>query len=393
MKNESLKTLDHPLFAECNNYLGRVASEVQVVEPTAVQLYSDIHDIPMELWRAFNDAVNTSGDLDKVGLYPRIFWGITNLAPDLEPEETASIRLRAEASVLIDKFQLKENSNTYYILFTHTLIQEVFYIFDSMLSLPEVLPYLGSVHLEKPRDAIVARPTDVVRRSFAIDLAIMALEFAFLHELYHVVCGHLDKLYVDYNELAMYAVGTQDCINEHQANNHKVFEIDADLMALSHMMMNFHSNKRVINLGNQPLENNEESIGQQFEKLGFSLTVFFRLIELWRRDVRLIYNNNADHPHPDVRDGCLMAHARRNADTKSDEAQHLANLYEQGRENAIESIVKMDGTIPTFGVTTDLGQDTAVNEIESLLSQLNSIRSQGVGPMDFRVRNRSLLRD
>lgn len=376
------------LREQCNSYLDLIASEVHVLLPCDIRLYGDLAYIPQTLYKYFNDALFASKrDFHKLGLDPCVFWGVTRICPELEKSHTTIPRLRPEASVLIDRTKIQSESNTYYILFTEAFVRDIFLAFDSILSLPSVLANVGHPDTERPKGEIIQRPQDDQRKQLAVYMAITAIEFAFYHEFFHVACGHLYELHAQHNRQAMYAVGSKEPIDVAEASIHKVFELDADLMALVAMVNNLRNNTKTVKL---PF-NITMDFSQRFEFLSFSITVLFRCIELWRRDVRLIYSNSSDHPHPDIRDSCLFSYFQKNISDREDESKAYVDAYRNGRNKAIDSISALDGAIPTFELHSDLGRDLAFRELDSLVSQVNHLRKTGVSHLDIRMRRKSQL--
>lgn len=325
--------------------------------------------------RAF--LASSAQQLEAIDLHHRLHFGIVERALDTGESSSG----RQDAYAVADPFAKPEEVPTSFVLFTLPFARDIFLAWDALLSRRELFTEVGDPEAEQPVAVVVSpRPSDPVRAAYARDQALLTLEFALLHEFYHVAAGHLAAINDGSPGARLHAVTTSTEQSHVESSRYKVLELDADVMALRHLTMNA--------LSGQPLVPHEvlttASDVERFHHIGRAVTLLFRLIELWRRNASLVYTAKDFHPHPDVRDATLHAYLRLNADPEGNRSTELAEAYSQGQSDIIDALEAMNTLAPNFGVVEGLGQDLAVREMEWLVPELNRIRKKGVGPTDFR---------
>lgn len=361
----------------CARYLRRLGGLSKLVEmPYGLhsQLDHGLGEFSVAA-RAF--LASSAQQLEAIDLHHRLHFGIVKRALDTGESSSG----RQDAYAVADPFAKPEEVPASFVLFTLPFARDIFLAWDALLSRRELFIEIGDPEAERPVAVVVSpRPSDPVRAAYARDQALLTLEFALLHEFYHVAAGHLEAINDGSPGARLHAVTTSTEQCHVESSRYKVLELDADVMALRHLTMNA--------LSGQPLVPHEvlttASDVERFHHIGRAVTLLFRLIELWRRNASLVYTAKDFHPHPDVRDATLHAYLRLNADPEGNRSTELAEAYAQGQSDIIDALEAMNTLAPNFGVVERLGQDLAVRETEWLVPELNRIRKEGVGPMDFR---------
>ena len=290
--------------------------------------------------------------------------------------ESSGLHMGPNAAVFYTEKPSESVPEKFRILFTESLVTEIIRIFEIILESDKTLPQIGQSPALKKFN----------RTSYAKCLIAITLEFVFYHEFCHICFGHLHRLYTERGLRSLHAVRVANPQQADQLSQAiKLYELDADVSAVSFMINQFKNRRLSLYSDNDQLD----STTGFFYSLGLALTIFFRMIESWRRDSDPVYSARyADHPHPDVRDSVITAHIRVNASEKKAKNVALHKAYDQGREEAINIIADLDYFIPTFEITTDMGHAEAIKELNWLPDQLNRLRQEGVGDFDLRVMHR-----
>ena len=361
----------------CARYLARLGGRTRLVTGP-YGLYADLDTSLQGLTNAGAAFLaSAQQQLDQIDLRHRFHFGLvaTTIDPDTSP------RSEQEAYAVTDMFAGRGEAPASFLLFTISFVRDVFMAWDALLSRRELFREIGNPDAEQPvRTLVYPRPQDPTRAAYARDQASLALEFALYHEFYHVAAGHLDAIRTGQPGARLHAVIASSEQAQVDTRFYKVLELDADVMALRHQTMGVLGGKTL--LAHELLAGSSDI--ERFRHLGRGITLLFRLIELWRRNVRLRYTAEDFHPHPDVRDATLHAYLRANADPEGSRSIPLADAYAEGQTDIVNALESMNTLAPTFGIVEGLGQDLAIRETEWLVPQLNRIRKDGVGPLDFR---------
>lgn len=361
----------------CARYLRRSGSASRLVH-RPYGLHADL-DAALA---AFEDAgasflESARQQLAQIDLDLRFHFGFIDDAVDAG-RETSS---RQEAYAVSDAFADAGTSPANFVLFTLPFARDICMAWDALLSRRELFQGIGDAGAELSAAALVSSGPVCPRRArYARDQALLTLEFALLHEFYHVASGHLDAVRRQHAAARLHAVTASGEQGSLDTRLYKTLELDADVMALRHQTMRVLKGDTLV-----PHERLLQSIDvERLRDVGRSATLLFRLIELWRRNVRLKYAANDFHPHPDVRDATLHAYMRQNADPDGVRSEEFADAYGLGQSDMIDALAQMNTLAPSFDIVEGLGQDLAVRETEWLIPELNRLRREGVGPRDFR---------
>lgn len=361
----------------CARYLRRLGGLSRLVdEPYGLHTQLDV-SLGQFAAAARVFLVSLAQQLEAIDLHHRLHFGIVERALDTGESSSG----RQDAYAVADPFAMPDEVPASFVLFTLPFARDIFLAWDALLSRRELFTEIGDPAAEQSVTVLISsRPSDPVRAAYARDQALLTLEFALLHEFYHVASGHLDAIKDGGVGARLHAVTASTEQSHVESSRYKVLELDADVMALRHLTMGV--------LGGRPLVPHEilagASDGERFRHVGRAVTLLFRLIELWRRNVSLVYTAKDFHPHPDVRDATLHAYLRQNADPDGIRSAELAEAYGHGQSDIIEALEAMNTLAPNFGVVEGLGQDLAVRETEWLVPELNRVRKEGIGPRDFR---------
>ena len=361
----------------CTRYLNKLGSSSRLVE-----LPYGLHGGLDASLDAFVSAgatflLSAQQQLEQIELPHRFHFGLVERA--IEPDQPSSSP--QEAYAVADMFATRDETPASFLLFTLPFARDIFLAWDALLSRRELFREVGNPDAEEPMTSLIQlRPADPVRARYAQDQALLTLEFALLHEFYHVAAGHLDAIKASQPGARLHAVTASAEQSQVDTRLYKILELDADVMALRHQTMRVLKGETLV--PHEVLQRASEM--ERFQHVGRSATLLFRLIELWRRHVRLTYTAEDFHPHPDVRDATLHAYLRQNADPGGTHSEALALAYSQGQTDIIAALEAMNTLAPNFGFVQGLGQDLAIRETAWLVPELNRIRKEGVGPRDFR---------
>jgi hypothetical protein len=366
-----------PLTASdaCARYLRQLGDRVRLI----ARPYDSRPEVDVAL-DAFATAAagfltSAQKQLQQIGLSHRFHFGLVDGALG---RKAASAH---DAYAVGDIFSEPGEAAASFLLFTQPFARDIFVAWDAMLSRRELFRKVGNPDDEPEMSSLTSsRPRDPARARYAVDQALLTLEFALLHEFYHVANGHLDAIGGKQEGVRLHAVTASDEQLGAGANLYKVLELDADAMALRHLTIAVLEGETLVAHGLFGTASDKD----RFRHLGRSVTLLFRLVELWRRHVRLDYTEKELHPHPDVRDATLRAYLRLNADPEVRRSEELAQGYEEGQDDIIEALEVMSTLAPSFGIVEGMGQDLAIRETEWLVPELNRVRKEGVGPRDFR---------
>lgn len=361
----------------CVRYLRRLGSSSRVVEEP-YGLHSQLDESLGQFSAAAAAFLASSQQqLAAIDLHHRFHFGFVERAVDAN----ASSNSAQEAYAVADMFAGPDEVPASFLLFTLPFARDIFLAWDALLSRSELFREIGNPDAEQPATALIAaRPTDPTRAAYARDQTLLTLEFALFHEFYHVAAGHLEAIKDSHPGARLHAVTASTEQSHVESRRYKVLELDADVMALRHLTMRVLAGQTLVPHNGLP----QGSSVERMRHVGRGVTLLIRLIELWRRHVRLVYTAKDFHPHPDVRDATLHAYLRLNADPEGVRSAELADAYAQGQTDIIEALETMNTLAPNFGIVEGLGQDLAVRETEWLVPELNRIRKEGVGPRDFR---------
>lgn len=298
------------------------------------------------------------------------------------------IPLSPNASVSYNDESSDITKKNFRILFTETLIDEICKTFNVILNSEKTLPQIGESFEIENGNQKEQKPKNLTRIAYAAYLKALTLEFVFYHEFCHICFGHLHNLFVEYGQYSLNAARrAQPKQARLLTRTIKLYELDADVNALV-FLINQYKNDRpsLYTEWYRP-----HSLEDFFFSLGLALTIFFRMIESWRREEDPVYSARyTDHPHPDIRDSIITAYIRVNANEDTDANRLFHQAYDRGREEAINIIADLDYFISTFEITTDLGHAEAVKELDWLSEELNALKNSGVSNLDLRVLHRNL---
>lgn len=367
----------------CQRYLLRSGSAARLLD-APFGLHGDLDEalqLLLTSMRTFFAQIERQ--LQDLGLQQRLFLGVVDNAIDASEHGNG----RQEAYAIADPFAVSGEFPFAFIVVSLPFVRDIFLAWDAMLSRRELFPEIGQPEAENAVLALVdSRPRDPQRAVYAQDQALLTIEFAMLHEFYHVASGHLDAIRKGDGPASLHAVHATQTQALAGARLYKVLELDADVMAMRHLSMDVLRGAKSV--PHATLFDADPVA--RMRHVGRTTTLLFRLIELWRRHVRLEYTEADLHPHPDVRDASLHAYLRANGDPAADDLRStlIAQAYARGQEDLIEALALMNMLAPSFEVVEGLGQDLAIREIEWLLPELHRVRQEGVGETDFRRRAR-----
>lgn len=361
----------------CERHLRRSSSEFRLLDK-ATGLRPELGIAFASFTSAARDFLESARDqLAQLDLHHRFHFGLVEDVADMGQASSS----RQEAYAIRDTFAEKSEVPTSFLLFTFPFVRDIFLAWDAMLSHPELFPEIGRPQDERPLTALAgSRPEDPQRALYAQDQALLTLELALFHEFFHVASGHLDIVQRKGEGACLHEVTASAQQEQIDAKLRKVLELDADTMAIRHMTMRVLDKKTLVPHASLM---QADDVGR-LRHVGRCATLLFRLIELWRRNVRRIYRSCDLHPHPDIRDSTLFAYLKQSADPEGVRSAEFGRAYGRGRDDIIEALVVMNVLAPNFGIVEGMGQDLAIRETEWLIPELNRVRKEGVGPGDFR---------
>lgn len=196
-------------------------------------------------------------------------------------------------------------------------IETLYNVFHRILSMPDSFPEIGNRNLEKKDRGILPYlttstrksgfefqlPNCPIRQQFASELAQIAIEFLFLHELGHLKNGHVD--FVRQEMSFDYLPEAFDGRDMRNANLiWQTLEFDADAVGLVLCAAQAHSRFKTVssNIADYSNESNSalKAIYENFETtiqmISYSTYIAFRLFDL--SEWSWINQPNLSHPSP-----------------------------------------------------------------------------------------------
>jgi hypothetical protein len=217
--------------------------------------------------------------------------------------------------------------NTDIILITRGAVEKIYGTMTGLLSVPAFLPEIGS-HADGPvpegplpngfpplplfekvlpeGPIEVYYPEDPVRGALAQDLAVMALHFLLLHEVGHIVAGHL--------ELLASASG-EACIAEFDRSSRMsratipryIIECDADAFS-AHVSSYVGLNYKLDSMWEETFDwKGVPGAHAAFITYATAISVLFRIFD--EQDAPIERPSPSDYPHPAVRSNFVIGRA------------------------------------------------------------------------------------
>jgi hypothetical protein len=176
---------------------------------------------------------------------------VSSLTPSMKRAKRLYINLveNYKANAFADKI-----NNLYIIGIWHGLLIGIFDLFFSLLSSKEIFPEIGNIESERnnlklPKDSFLNYerlfnnikiqkggkvfianyiPKDDLRKCFARDLAYGAIAFVLMHEINHIMRGHIDYLDENGQESGIFEF-REELFGVSGYDVHKILELDADI--------------------------------------------------------------------------------------------------------------------------------------------------------------------